>query len=267
MLDSTGQIALRLTQLGFSQYEARTYVGLLAAHGSTGYGVSNETGVPQPKVYETLRRLVERGAVVQTGQRPARYAAVPPAELLARVEADFRSRLDAARQGLESLPGRSEHPPLLPVSRLDSFPLAAARAAEAIGRARTRVHLHGGACELRPLGDAVAAASDRGVQFVIVHLGALPFERPRGQVVGHASLRASRKVLHLAVVVDSTWSLWALARDGERWEGLHSDSPVLASLVETYVRHDLFVQRTCADAPEAPEAGAEDAEIVAEGAS
>ncbi len=143
MSDSVEQIALRLTRLGFSQYEARTYVGLLVAQGTTGYAISNQTGVPQPKVYETLRRLVERGAVIQTGQRPARYAAVPPDQLLATLEADFRSRLDAARVGLESLPRKDHQQPPMAVSRLDSFEGVVEQAREGIARAQSRVYLHG----------------------------------------------------------------------------------------------------------------------------
>src|SRR5438105_11924270 len=120
MADSTDQIGERLMRLGFSQYEARTYVGLLMAEGSTGYSVANETGVPQPKVYETLRRLVDRGAAVQSGVRPARYVAVPPQALLEGLAEDFRERLDAARLGLEELPSRDVAEALLPVTRLDT---------------------------------------------------------------------------------------------------------------------------------------------------
>jgi len=62
----TGVIAA-LTELGFSQYEARTYAGLIGREPMTGYAVAKDTLVPQPKVYETLGRLVERGAVDAKG--------------------------------------------------------------------------------------------------------------------------------------------------------------------------------------------------------
>jgi HTH-type transcriptional regulator, sugar sensing transcriptional regulator len=257
MPDPTGQIVERLTRLGFSLYEARTYVGLLVAQGSTGYSVANETGVPQPKVYETLRRLVDRGAAVQSGVRPARYTAVSPRVLLTRLEEDFHERLDAARLGLDKLPAREVLDAPLPVSRLDTFAAAVDRTARAIENARDRVYLHGGARELKALSAAVGASAERGVEYVIVHFGPLPFAKPRGQVLRHAStegtLYASRKVRHLAVVVDSRWSLWALARDGRTWEGMWCDEPLVASLVKTYIRHDLFVQRIYADTPGALE--------------
>jgi hypothetical protein len=205
-------------------------------------------------VYETLRKLVERGAAVQVGERPARYTAAPPDTLLSTLEHEFQDRLAAARRGLESLPHLGLADPPLPVSGLSRFETAAARALDAVERAHTRVYLHARSDELRPLARAVAAASERGVEFVIVHFGPLPFARPRGQVVRHEStegtLYPSRQARHLAVVVDSTWSLWALARDGERWEGMHGEGQLLAGLIKTYIRHDLFVQRMYADAPE-----------------
>jgi sugar-specific transcriptional regulator TrmB len=43
----TGVIAA-LTELGFSQYEARTYAGLIGREPMTGYAVAKETLVPQP---------------------------------------------------------------------------------------------------------------------------------------------------------------------------------------------------------------------------
>jgi sugar-specific transcriptional regulator TrmB len=254
MPDPASFVAERLTQLGFSQYEARTYVGLLTSNGATGYSVANETGVPQPKVYETLRRLVDRGAAVLTGERPARYAAVAPDVLLNALEKQFADKVLAARQSLETLPARDFAGRGLPISRLDSLPAAIERAATAIAGARSRVYLSGRADELKGLAGAVDEASERGVQFVIVHFGPLPFHAPRGKVMRHAStegtLYASRKTHHLAAVVDSRWALWALARDGHDWEVMYGEVPLVASLVKSYIRHDLFVQRMYADLPD-----------------
>jgi HTH-type transcriptional regulator, sugar sensing transcriptional regulator len=253
MPDTATFVAQRLTQLGFSQYEARTYVGLLMSDGATGYSVANETGVPQPKVYETLRRLVDRGAAVLTGERPARYAAVAPEVLLEALEKGFADKVAAARHSLETLPARAFAERGLPIASLDSLPAAIERACGAISGARNRVYLSGRAEELKRLATAVDEASERGVQFVIVHFGPLPFHAPHGKVMRHAStegtLYASRKAHHLAVVVDSRWALWALARDGRDWEVLYGEVPLVANLVKSYIRHDLFVQRMYADLP------------------
>jgi sugar-specific transcriptional regulator TrmB len=258
MPESAISIAERLTQLGFSQYEARTYVGLLMSDGATGYSIANETGVPQPKVYETLRRLVDRGAAVLTAEHPARYAAVPPGDLLTALEKEFGTKLEAARTSLERLPQRPATRAGLPLSRLDSLAAATEHAVSAIATARTRVYLSGRGEDLKGLAGAIDEASERGVQFVIVHFGRLPFQPPPGKIMRHAStegtLYASRKAHHLAIVVDSRWALWALARDGYEWEVLHGEVPLMASLVKSYIRHDLYVQRMYADLPNEMEA-------------
>jgi len=251
MPDPSDPSVARLAELGFSRYEARTYVGLLAADGATGYGISNATGVPQPKVYETLRRLVERGAAVQTGERPARYTAVAPADLLHHLEGEFQARVAAARDDLDRVPRTPTPERVLAVARVDGFGLGLERAAAAIAEARRRVYVHARTPELEPLGAAIGAASARGVEFAIVHFGPLPFAPPHGQVVRHAStegtLYPARKTRHVAVVVDSAWALWAVARDGLEAEGFCADSPLVAGLVKAYIRHDLFVQRIYQD--------------------
>jgi hypothetical protein len=126
------RIAARLTELGFSLYEARTYVGLLLVDEATGYSVGNQAGVPQPKVYEILPKLVEKGAAVRRGEHPARYAAVPPGVLLERLEREFQGRLDAARSGLESLPRSGAAGPLLPVAGCTRLEDALERTEEAL---------------------------------------------------------------------------------------------------------------------------------------
>jgi HTH-type transcriptional regulator, sugar sensing transcriptional regulator len=253
MANRSEVISERLTQLGFSQYEARTYLGLLMSSSATGYSIANDTGVPQPKVYETLRRLVERGAAIRTGEKPARYMAVPPAVLLKGLEEDFAERVAAARRDLETLPLAAGAPELLPVSRMGSFAAAVESASEAIAGARGRVYLSGRRDELTSLGAAVTAASAQGAEFVLVHFEKLPFPAPRGRVIRHAStdgaLYRSRQARHLAVVVDSHWALWGVAKDGRNWEILTSESPLLAGLVKAYIRHDMFVQRIFADLP------------------
>lgn len=258
MAERAAAIAERLTRLGFSQYEARTYIGLLLADSATGYTIANETGVPQPKVYETLRRLVDRGAAVLLDERPARYAAVRPELLLAALEKEFQARLGAARKSLESLPERAGAAQSLPLSRLATLGDALERASEAIAKAHGRVYISGKGDDLAGLAPAVDEASERGVQFVIVHFGRLPFQPPRGKVMRHGStegtLYASRKAHHLAVVVDSQWALWALARDGRAWDVMYGAVPLVASLVKSYIRHDLFVQRMYADLPNELEA-------------
>lgn len=251
MTKSVSSVVERLARLGFSVYEARTYVGLLSLGTATGYSVSNETGVPQPKVYETLRRLADRGAVIQTSDHPARYSAVPAEALLRRLEQEFADRLRSARDELAALEAGDGNPEPGVVWRYSGLPAIADRARAMLTTARAHVYISGQAQDLALLAEAIADADRRGVEFTILHFGHLPFPAPRGRTFRHAStdsaLYPSHQAHHLAVVADSHESLWAVARDGRSWEAVSSEDPLQASVVKGYVRHDVFVQRIYAD--------------------
>lgn len=244
----------RLTRLGFSLYEAKAYVGLLVNGEQTGYGLSNLTGVPQPKVYETLRRLVERGAVIQTVEKPATYSAIPAEQLLDALDSDFNQRLGEAKKDLEQLRPQFTEDRREFLWKLNSLEGAMAKAISALERATTTVYLSGNTTVLDSLKDAIAEATQRGVTFVVLHFGPLSFQVPKGRTFRHAStegsLYAHHQARHLAVVVDSAAALWALARDGKRWQGLYSEDATFASAIKGYIRHDIMVQRIYADLPE-----------------
>ena len=237
----------RLIELGFSSYEARTYVGLLGTGPATGYAVAVATGVPQPKVYETLRKLRDRAAVVQQPGHPARWSAVGPDTLLERLEESFTGRIGSARGELAALaaPLSDAEPHLVWRHRHRESIASAARTM--LATADTHVYLSGTAEALGELAGEIADGDARGVEFSILHFGDLPFPAPRGRAFRHSTtdavLRPSHRSRHLAVVVDSRAALWAVARDGHGWEGVSAEDPLLAGVVKGWVRHDVFVQR------------------------
>lgn len=253
-MDGRELLVERLARLGFSQYEGRAYVGLLTHGEQTGYALANASGVPQPKIYETLRRLKERGAVFQTSERPARFVPVPAAALLEALEQDFVRRLREARDGLARLPKVSGEEPGGQTRRLAGWEPVLAHAVASLDRAEGKVYLSGRSTDLEPLGRAVLDAVGRGVTFVVMHFGPLPFAVPRGQAFRHASTEGSvypsHRAHHLAVVADSKHVVWAVARDGATWRGMAGQDDLLASVVKGYVRHDIMIQRIFADLPD-----------------
>ena len=254
MDEALAPIVERLTRLGFSLYEARTFIGLVINGAQTGYSLSNLTGVPQPKVYETLRRLAERGAVILTAEKPATYAAVPVEQLLNALDSDFKERLEHAKRDFERLLPKPADDQREFIWKLNSFERAVARARDAIAGATKSVYLSGSASTLELLKETISEASKRGVTFVILHFGVLSFAVPGGRTFRHASTEGTlyfhHQARHLAVVIDSTSAMWVLARDGKHWQGLYSQDAIFASAIKAYIRHDIMVQRMYADLPE-----------------
>jgi HTH-type transcriptional regulator, sugar sensing transcriptional regulator len=243
----------QLTALGFSQYEARAYVGLLGAEPMTGYALANHTRIPQPKVYETLRRLEDKEAVVRVGDDPARYVAVPADRLVANLSETLRTRVAEAEQSLADLDRtQAEHPThVLPA--LSDWDGIAKRAEEMIARSERHVYLSAHAHHLARFASVISVAQDRGVRFDVLCFGKARLSIRDGQVLQHASTEGvvyrHHQTRHLALVADSHAMLWALAPNGDDWDAALTTDPLFVALVKGYVRHDLYVQQMYADFP------------------
>ena len=90
-----------LANLGFTEYEAKTYLALLQQSPLTGYAVARASGVPRSKIYEVLGNLVARGDVLVSYGEPVQYAPRPVGELIETRRQTAEKQLSAAEQGLE----------------------------------------------------------------------------------------------------------------------------------------------------------------------
>lgn len=245
------EVVGQLTQLGFSAYEARAYVGLLGQEPMTGYALANLTGIPQPKVYETLRRLADKLAVVKIGDDPARFVAVPADRLIAQLDADFRRRLAEAKAGLAEAVHGTKGDELRVLRTPRGWPAIARHAVALLDGAHRHVYVSAHLAQLADISDAIARADDRGVRLDVLCFEPADLSLEHGTVLPHASTSGivyrHHQARHLAVVADGDQALWALAADGRRWEALAATDHLLAAVIKGYVRHDMYVQQIFAD--------------------
>ncbi len=232
--------------LGFSQYEARAYVGLLGAEPMTGYALANATGIPQPKVYETLRRLRARGVVAALDGEPSRFVAVPASQVLASLEDEFAERLAGAQHEL----AQRQPPPADDIRVLraaTNWQVIERRVVEVIDSAQRHVYVSVNCADLQAIGSAIQRADGRAVACDVLHFGKPIVALRHGRTVGHDSTRGvvyrRHQARHLAVVGDGLHVVWALAEDGSHWQSVYGADQLLAALAKGYIRHDIYVQQ------------------------
>jgi sugar-specific transcriptional regulator TrmB len=96
-----------LRRVGLTDYEARVYLGILRHPGSRIPEIASATGVPQPKVYGTIRRLIERG-LCETELGPVNtYSATPPKSSFLPLLEEMRGAHESARELVKEL--QKEH--------------------------------------------------------------------------------------------------------------------------------------------------------------
>ncbi len=89
--------------MGLSEYEAKVYVTLVRIGVSGASRLSMESGVPRTKIYSVLRRLVERGLVVEVPGKPMEFAPVSPKKVFSEKLREMERNLDALKGIIETL--------------------------------------------------------------------------------------------------------------------------------------------------------------------
>jgi hypothetical protein len=107
----TSKAHAHLAALGFSDYEIKAYVTLLAKGAMNGYQLAKASGIPRPNIYTVLERLERRGAVAGSSvDGVAEYHALPAEEMLNRLAHSFHSDVALAKSSLKDLNADEDHP-------------------------------------------------------------------------------------------------------------------------------------------------------------
>src|SRR5262249_14950293 len=94
----------RLVALGFSSQEARVYLALLQQPSATRYEVAKSAGLQRANVSQVLSALTDRGVIERvSADSPARFVALPPADVLGRIKRQTTQRADSLIADLAAL--------------------------------------------------------------------------------------------------------------------------------------------------------------------
>lgn len=233
-----------LQAAGMSGYEAKAYLALLS-HGSVmnGYEVAKVSGVPRSTVYETLSKLVARGAAfeVKSETGTVGYVALPADALIGRLRREVSGTIDGLAAILPTIARPAE---TRVVTHVQGIHGVIERATDVIDSAQTSLFASLWPEQAEAVRASLERAVDRGVDVSILVFGV--FEPPVGRVFTHrysppdVVLEAlGRKVF--TIVADHASVLIAAADVTEVW-GVWSDDPAVALVAGEYVRHDIALQ-------------------------
>lgn len=158
------QVSDALQAMGFSTNESRAYVALLQESPATGYELAQRTRIPRSAIYGVLRRLRDGGLAVQTNEKPARFAPLPPDALFRLLRRRFEHGVEKLEERVQQLgppPATSE---LWHVRGYEGLLRETERFIEAAQRS---VFLSLWRREALRLRDTIAAAAAHDVQIVV----------------------------------------------------------------------------------------------------
>jgi len=243
----TDEIITRLKKVGFTVYEAKTYLGLLRRNPATGYEISNEAGIPRSVIYAVLRKLESMGVVTNIQGKPRRYIPISPTQLISRLSADFNSRLEALREELTRFGSEQETAGFWNINGYDSL---LQTCDSLIREARETIFLSGWRREIDVLKPSLIAARKRGVDIVIFSFTRIDPEFGQVFAYGIDEEKLGEIWDHkIILVVDSRDLVMGPANRNDKEQAIWTQNNAVITIAVNYIILDitLFGQRSHVD--------------------
>lgn len=224
-----------LVNMGLTPLEAEVYTHLARGPVGTGYGIAKAIGKPTANVYKAVRTLQMKGAIVVDGGDTQICRAIPPQELLERLDRQFRGHRDRAAEMLARLPAPS---PDARVYRLASVAQVMDRCRGMITAATQQMAVDAFPDPLRLVIPDLEAAARRGIKVVVKAYAPCTIAGARVVVEPEADRVKERWPADwFNVVIDGSQFLVALLERNETRvvQAIWSASPSLACIVHGYL--------------------------------
>lgn len=236
-----------LIELGFTNYEARTYLCLLKHSPATGYEISQQAHVPRSVVYSVLRRLEAKGVVLAVHEKPHRYLPLPPQQLLSRLQSEFRHRLNVLRESFSNFDSKPQTESIWNIRGYDSL---ISTCEMLIREAQHAVYISGWLREIRQLQAALENAKTRGLDIVIFSFNHI--DQHLGEVFcyGVAEEELEQHWDHkLILITDNTNLVMGPANVREDEQAIWTQNRAVLTIALNYIILDitLYGQRTQTD--------------------
>lgn len=239
-MDQTEALIEHMSVFNFSPYETRAYAALLQKSPMNGHEVSRAASIPPSKIYETLQRLHQKGAVLVYRSEPTLYAPVPYKDLLARLRQHTETTFQAVERELGALGEERDE-------SLTWSLTGAANIIDVMIRivARTTSYLYAALWdqELVLLADVLTQAHKRGVELQIAIYGTFHLDVPHTYDLSLCGRSAQERLggRRLSVLIgDRRETAVAEFTEHGNNEGIWTQNPVIALLATEYVKEDIM---------------------------
>ena len=232
----------KLKQVGFSEYEAKAYLALLAENPLTAYEIAKNSGIPTSKIYEVIRKLESRRTVQSIhGERSKMFIPVPPDEFIRNFRMEIDGKLHAVRNELKDIRTGMDTSYTWHIKDQEGLILKARRMLDTAGE---NILLAIWPDEIKLLAGSLEEAASRNVKIAVLHYGptAVRIKQTYIHPVKEA-LFAEKGARGFTLVADSKEALNGRIT-GRNTEAIWSMNGGFVILSENYIRHEIYQMKT-----------------------
>ena len=233
----------KISKLGFTNYEARAYLGLLRNNPATGYEISHQADVPRSVIYSILRKLEAMGVVISIHEKPRRYIPLSPKQLLSLLESDFSKRITSLKDELIGFNNKPESEGFWNIRGYESL---MELCTSLINESKESVYIHGWNREIEHMKAALMAAKGRGVEITVFSFTDVDEEYGNVYAYGIEDSKLSKFWGHKMIMVTDSKNLVMGSADSEDdQQAIWTQNSAVITIAVNYIILDitLYAQR------------------------
>ncbi|RKD31447.1 TrmB family transcriptional regulator [Thermohalobacter berrensis] len=233
------KIINELINIGLNTYEAKSYLALIQNPNISAYEISKISGVPQSKVYETIKKMVQKGLAIASGTNPVRYTALPIDEFLDRYKSNIENSISYIKENIKTL---NEDPNIEYMWHFKGKIQINNKIKSIIDEAKKSLYFEMWNYEFDFFYEDIYKAKERGVNIVTVLYG--KSEREVGTIYYHQmsgmDSNANRFGRWITVVADEKECLFGIYKTNENNAVWTQNKPFML-LTEAFIIHDIMI--------------------------
>ncbi|MEW6600135.1 MAG: helix-turn-helix domain-containing protein [Nitrospirota bacterium] len=233
---------LRLSKLGFSEYEAKAYITLLKENPLTAYEIAKYSGIPTSKIYEVIKKLENKHTIQSIhGERSKMYVPLSPEEFIQEFRSTIEDNILAVKEELKDIKAGMDTSYTWHIRKYDGLIHKAKRM---IDTTRSSILLSVWPPEIKLLEKSLYSAEARGVRMAIVHYGAANIKIK--QLYIHPiedTVYIEKGVRGFTIVADSKEAMNGLIVSNKA-EAIWSMNEGFLIMADGYIRHDIYQMKT-----------------------
>ncbi len=226
--------------MGFSDYEAKTYIALLLTPNATAYEISKAAGIPKANCYTVLENLRKREAVQAVSENPVKYVGVDPKKFFSKMAINTQLRCEKIQDSLSNIGFLPQEDLVWSLNDNESLHI---QIEKIINSSTKHLWIKASEATLMPHYKALENAAQKGVALLIILFG--------DDIKKFDFGRNSKVYLHEGngIVVGIAPTLITMTRDfeealvaeiGPNSYGSHTKNKPIVNMAESLIRHEIY---------------------------
>ena len=234
------QTLKELQAVGFSDYEAKTYIALLLTPNATAYEVSKAAGIPKANCYTVLENLRKKGAVQAVTENPVKYVAMDPKKFFSQMAVSTQLRCEKLQDSLGRIVSMPQEDLVWSLNNHDLVQLQIRATIEAATR---HLWIKASSKTLEPHVDALKAACQRGVAVLIILFGTDEKQFSFGKnskVYLHEGNGIPVGIAPTLITITRDFEEAMVAEVGANSYGSYTKNKPIVNMADSLLRHEIY---------------------------